>query len=392
MDKQDNIMLVSDIMLDFAASTGLTEAERAPRRYLWTDAFAVCNFLQLYRRSQDESWLALARQLVDQVHHVLGRHRVDAGESGWLSGLDEQEGELHPTLGGLRIGKPLREREPDEPSDERLEWERDGQYYHYLTKWMHALSCMTRVSGDVTYLRWGMELARTAHRAFRYAATPEGAPALQWKMSIDLKRPQVRSAGLHDPLDGLVTYSELRSLAGDFAVDGLPDLGEEIGELAAMCRGKSLATDDPLGIGGLLCDANWMELLVIKGDFQHPRLFRQVLDDSLASLESAGDGFLELPARYRLAFRELGLSIGLRGVANLARLAVEFQEDHDPDLLFELTPRIEALTPYLAMVPKIERFWRGERDKGTEHWKEHRDINMVMLATSLAPEEFLQAG
>lgn len=392
MDREDNIMLVSDIMLDFAGSTGLTEPDRAPRRYLWTDAFAVCNFLELYRRSQDETWLKLARQLVDQVHHILGRHRDDAEASGWLSGLDEQEGELHPTIGGLRIGKRLPERAPDEPADERLEWERDGQYYHYLTKWMHALSCMTRVAGDVTYLRWGMELARTAHRAFRYAATPEGSPALQWKMSIDLKRPQVRSAGLHDPLDGLVTYSELRSLAGDFAVDGLPDLGEEIGELAAMCRGKSLATDDPLGIGGLLCDANWMELLVIKGDFQHLRLFRQVLDDSLASLESAGEGFLELPARYRLAFRELGLSIGLRGVANLARLVVEFQEDHDPDLLFELTPRIEALTPHLAMVRKIERFWRAERDKGTEHWKEHRDINMVMLATSLAPEEFLQAG
>jgi hypothetical protein len=392
MHKEDNTMLVSDVMLDFAMSTGLADPDRSPRRYLWTDAFAVCNFVELYRRSQDQSWLELARQLVDQVHGVLGRHRGDGEKSGWLSGMDEQEGELHPTIGGLRIGKPLAERLPDEPMDERLEWDRDGQYYHYLTKWMHALSCMARVTGDVTYLRWAMELARTAHRAFRYAATPDGLPALHWKMSVDLKRPLVRSAGLHDPLDGLVACSEMRSLAGDFAVDGLPDLGEEMGELASMCRGKSLATDDPLGIGGLLCDANWMELLVIKGDFQHLRLFRQVLDDALASLEGAGDAFLELPARYRLAFRELGLSIGLRGAANLARLAVEFQEDHDPDLLFELAPRIEALTRHLALAPRIERFWRGERDKGSEHWKEHRDINMVMLATSLAPGEFLQAG
>ena len=39
---------VEQIMAQFAAETGLTGA-CAPRRYLWTDAFAVCNFLELYR-------------------------------------------------------------------------------------------------------------------------------------------------------------------------------------------------------------------------------------------------------------------------------------------------------------------------------------------------------
>jgi hypothetical protein len=42
-------------------------------------------------------------------------------------------------VGGLRIGKPLKERGANEPIDESLEWDRDGQYFHYLTKWMHAL-------------------------------------------------------------------------------------------------------------------------------------------------------------------------------------------------------------------------------------------------------------
>jgi len=31
-------------------------------------------------------------------------------------------------------GKALNERGADEPVDEHLEWNRDGQYFHYLTR------------------------------------------------------------------------------------------------------------------------------------------------------------------------------------------------------------------------------------------------------------------
>jgi hypothetical protein len=31
-------------MTEFADQTGLSQAGTVPRRYLWTDAFAVCNF------------------------------------------------------------------------------------------------------------------------------------------------------------------------------------------------------------------------------------------------------------------------------------------------------------------------------------------------------------
>lgn len=46
----------------------------------------------------------------------------------------KKEGKRHPTMGGLRIGKTLAERGPSEVFDENREWDRDGQYYHYLTK------------------------------------------------------------------------------------------------------------------------------------------------------------------------------------------------------------------------------------------------------------------
>ena len=47
-------------------------------RNLWTDAFAVCNFLGLHRATGEALHLARARALVDVVHEGLGRHRLDA--------------------------------------------------------------------------------------------------------------------------------------------------------------------------------------------------------------------------------------------------------------------------------------------------------------------------
>ncbi|RZB37123.1 MAG: hypothetical protein SRB2_01627 [Desulfobacteraceae bacterium Eth-SRB2] len=144
MKQQANISIVEEIMTEFSDSTGLSTLGKSPRRYLWTDAFAVCNFLELYQRTGDESWQNLALRLVDQVHYILGRHREDDPRTGRISGYTEEQGRKHPTIGGLRIGKKMNERKPDEPYDDHLEWDRDGQYYHYLTKWMHALNRVSR--------------------------------------------------------------------------------------------------------------------------------------------------------------------------------------------------------------------------------------------------------
>ena len=135
-----------ELMAGFAERTGLS-SERPQQRFLWTDAFAVCNFLGLSRMTGEMRYTELALRLVDLVHHTLGRHRGDDSRTGWISGLSEREGEGHPTRGGVRIGKGLPERRPDQTFDERLEWDRDGQYFHYLTKWMHALDQLTRSTG-----------------------------------------------------------------------------------------------------------------------------------------------------------------------------------------------------------------------------------------------------
>jgi hypothetical protein len=376
-------------MLEFADLTGLASPREAPRRYLWTDAFAVCNFLELYRKTGDGYYQELALRLVDQVHHVLGRYRDDDPRTGWLSGLDEQEGALHPTRGGLRIGKDMNERGPDEPYDEQGEWDRDGQYYHYLTKWMHALDRSSRVTGDPTYGRWAIELAKTAHARFTYATSPGRAKRMYWKMSIDLSYPLVPSMGHHDPLDGFVTYLRLQAAAAKAAgkFTGL-DLSAEIADMAALCGGKRWETDDPLGIGELLSTAYKLGQLVLIEGLEQAGLLDDLLGSSLVSLQSAASrDFLRLPAQYRLAFRELGLSIGLHALEKLAGLIQ--QTSRDFSMKQRLLLRADHLMQYLPLRESIETYWRSPANRQGREWMAHREINMVMLATSLAPEGYL---
>jgi hypothetical protein len=381
---------VREIMMEFARDTGLSPASSAPRRYLWTDAFAVCNFLGLYQETGGEEFKDLALQLVDQVHQTLGRHRKDDPRTGWISGLDEEQGRKHPIQGGLRIGKELNERGLRDPFDERLEWDQDGQYYHYLTKWMHALNRVSRITGDLKYNTWAVELAKKVHARFVYTSSYGGPKHMYWKMSIDLSRPLVPSMGQHDPLDGFVTYNELQATAAkDSEKSTGRDLRAEISDMASICEGKSWATDDPLGIGGLLFDGCRVAQLIVSRNLEQAGLLETLLESSLIGLDSfVKENSLKLPAGYRLAFRELGLSIGLRAVEKIQEL-IEQESGflRKKDSLHSL---LKNLGRYAGLREIIEKFWLEGTNREAGSWIAHHDINRVMLATSLTPDGFLE--
>jgi len=374
------VVEASDLMRRFAERTGL-DSDRPPRRYLWTDAFAVCNYLALWQTTREAQYRGLALRLVDQVHAVLGRHRADDPRSGWISGLSDREGELHPTLGGLRIGKKLAERPRGAPLDEQLEWDRDGQYFHYLTRWMHALDQVARWTGEGRFNTWARELAEVAHRAFTRASP--GGRGIVWKMSIDLSRPLVPSMGQHDPLDGLVTCLQLRATAASLRAPPEPRLDEALADFAKLVEGGHLATADPLGLGGVLLDAGRVAQLMGQGALAQADLLEALLASALAGLshyEREHDP--GRPASRRLAFRELGLATG---IAALGVIEKEIEGRRVPGGA-RLRARLEALTPYLALGAGIGSFWRDPARRGTRSWAEHGDINDVMLASCLVPE------
>jgi len=362
-----------ELMTRFADRTGLVSG-RPSVRYLWTDAFAVGSFLGLAAATGDGRYLELACRLVDRVHHVLGRHRGDDGRTGWLSGLDGDAAEVHPTRGGLRIGKPLPERAAGAPVDERGEWDRDGQYFHYLTKWMTALDHVARATRQAVFNRWARELADVAHRAFTHVL-PSGERRMYWKCSIDLSRPQVASMGRHDPLDGLVTCRELEATTAALDAPPEPPLDAAAADFGAMVDPRRLATTDALALGGLLVDAYRITTLVAQGRWDGGEaLAAAVLDAAQVGLHGWGGRDLHLPVDARLAFRELGLAIGLAGLERMPPAAAR------------------PLAPYAALRGEIEAFWLRPGHRETRTWHDHRDINDVMLATSLVPEGFLGTG
>jgi hypothetical protein len=385
-----------ELMTGFAERTGLS-SDRPQRRYLWTDAFAVCNFLGLSRATGEKRYTELALHLVDLVHHALGRHRADDSRTGWISGLGEREGEEHPTRGGLRIGKGFPERKPDQAFDERLEWDRDGQYFHYLTKWMHALDQLTRSTGNPQFNVWAQELAEAAHHAFTYLPSAGGPRRMYWKMSIDLKRPLVSSMGQHDPLDAYISYIQLHSTAAEFLrAEAGQKLNNEIRQAKAMIAADDLGTADPLGIGGLLMDAYRLEQLLRQGSTADLHLLETMLEAALAGLQYyAASGELQLPAEHRLAFRELGLAIGLQAARLMGKAANRDPiQPHITDgvrlRLHELVRlRLRELMRYAPLGERIESFWRDPEHRQSLTWSEHRDINEVMLAASLVPEGLL---
>jgi len=377
-------------MSDFAERTGLT-SEEDQDRYLWTDAFAVCNFQGLARVTGNENFSAIALKLIEKVHNTLGRHRDDDPREGWISGLGDRKGKLNPTAGGLRIGKKLPERGAGEPLNRHIEWERDGQYFHYLTKWIHALDITARQTGNTRYLGWACELAHAAGNSFIYI-NKSGDLRMYWKMSVDLSRPQVESMGHHDPLDGYVTSEQLRATSGTFSEKrgnttpgSCDDMDEQAHVYYGMLRGKSLETVDPLGTGGLLMDATRLAQLIAMDKSENQEMLHEILTASAAGLASwdASDAMNNPPTR-RLPFRELGLAIGLRGASWVA-------EELLPSLAAGGGGRtgMQRVKRYIPMAEEIISVWLDRENQAATTWTEHRNINSVMLATALEPSGFL---
>jgi hypothetical protein len=356
-------------MSAFASRTGLCPASENQQRYLWTDAFAVCNFLELFKRTGDDVHRRCATDLIDQVHHVLGRYRGDDDRQGWISGLDEQAGQRNPTKKGLRIGKPLRERRLGEPIDERLEWDRDGQYFHYLTKWMHALCRAASVTGVAAYIEQALELAEAAFNGFVQRSASGDVVGIYWKMSTDLSRPLTFAMGLHDALDGFITFREVQHASSKMRLKtAVMDLTSAIGTLSKLCCNRDWVTNDPLGIGGLLFDARRLSLLI--DGHADQELLEQLIDATEKGLHAfLASRSLMHAASQRLAFRELRLAIGLKAVPMIV--------DH----------RDRASGQHRSLADRIVNAWLARSPD--ELWQAHRDINEVMLATALTPQTFL---
>lgn len=143
-------------------------------RYLWTDAFGVCNYITLAAETGQEAYLDQAGALIDSVHNTLGRERSGGRRLGGAT-------DACPTRGGLRIGKVHPEGHRDG----------DGQYFHYLTKWAFALNRMSLARHDAKYNAQAVELIKAVHPRFVYDRASR-RPRMHWKARAIGHRPFIQ--------------------------------------------------------------------------------------------------------------------------------------------------------------------------------------------------------
>ncbi|RSH88939.1 hypothetical protein EHS25_002601 [Saitozyma podzolica] len=295
-------------------------------RYLWTDAFGVVNFLTLYRETGEERYLDCARSLVTTVHDALGRTRDGRSR---LPRATEAE----PLAGGLRIGKT-----------EEHGRDGDGQYHHYLTLWMFALNRMTLATGDPTFNNSAISLARAIHPNF-FVNRDTSSPRMVWKISMDMSRVLVHSEGNLDPIDGYVVFKTLAAASGK--ADTLKDEIEDYAKVMQR-KGEHFASEDMLDLGMSSWTSHWLRGKEEWATVLAKRCTRQLK-------EMFQSGYNDMPARYRLAFREYGACLGiqclepdeylLRKKDEVVAFWEKYRETHDDLRPITEVMRVAALIP-----------------------------------------------
>lgn len=166
------------------------------------------------------------------------------------------------------------------------------------------------------------------------------------------------------------------------------ELMQKFAKDTGIVRHLPLASGDPLGIGGLLFDAHRIAGLTIRGIPFYPGVLGSVASAALRGPALfARSQCLDLPAEYRLAFRELGLSAGLAAVSDLRAMVSENIPLSGE--VGDLLATVDAPRKFFPLRSRIESFWMTDWNRASAPWSGHRDINTVMLATSISPQGFL---
>jgi hypothetical protein len=256
-----------------------------------------------------------------------------------------------------------------------------------------AMFDATRLASSIVICLASMasvELGEAAFKGFARRSRSDEIASVYWKMSTDLSRPLVAATGLHDALDGFISFREAQNAVKTLANIELAPLSAAIESLSLLCRYGNWTTDDPLGLGGLLFDACRLCRLPDAG-LNDVGLVDQLMDACRNGLTSLLAGRqLSWPAAHRLAFRELGLATGLKALPIIADAVVKDRSRFGSRPA--LGRALDFLLPYESLSEKITGFWMPHTQHRDANWLAHQNINEVMLATALIPDTFLSVG
>ena len=268
------------------------------RRYLWTDAFGVLNFVAM---GQPEA----AERLVRAVHETLGNPRSDEFP------MMKKNGKYV----GLRIGKTNARKQSD------LGMDFDGMYWHYLDKWFYAVARLSLLTEDPELLQETIDRALTVFPAFARYNRNGRLEHIRWKLNVDTSpigsdTPRGPSS---DSVGAFIAFAVLRDAALKLQLpkyDALDTVVQDCRSLANAYLHQLPVTGDPLGWGLSLWESQWLQANA--ADLWRSRLLpyhRDVL----------------LQDSYNLHFRLYGAALGaiLTGTPEVRDLATTAILDHD---------------------------------------------------------------
>ena len=396
------------------------EAAEAPggqRRYLWTDAFAVLNLVTDAARCGDEgdeggraAALDAALALVETTTRTLGSPRapdLPMAPSEYppftldpvVPQTPHRANGRKPRWRGLRIGKRLAAKSSDPGMA------LDGQYFHYVDKWLVALARLASElpEDDPRRVRVATEavhVVKDVHPHFierepfsngpsidAFSAdrdarqeTRVGAPiGVRWKINADASPvvglPRARPSS--DAVSGSIAYG-LVDRAARAAGVRVP-IEHERGEMRRIARALSPGVSlDALGWGLQAWEAQWLARddadADAEADGRWAEFARDVRSRRAFDRVVAGD-----PARTGLPFRAYGAYLGARvsGVDDIGDAAAGLARD---------AARRE-LRKALAEDPFDDASKTGE--SGASPFSDDLTaINRVMLASALDPLAF----
>lgn len=220
----------------------------------------------------------------------------------------------------------------------------DGQYFHYIDKWLFALS-------RTNHIEDGLRIAKSIFPYF-FSKTDCSSGGIRWKLSIDASPPNALTHTYgpnDDTLNALIVYTMLESQRqrNDACMPHL-SLQDEIDILQESLRHyHPRVTDDPLGWG--------LEAIFDQFVEGHPRTYqlRLLAPDALS------------PSHISLPFRLYGALIGAT-VSNERLISDQ-----------ELQKVKEFCVKY--------QFREMEKSEcsGGKHREDFAEINRVMLAIAL---------
>jgi hypothetical protein len=315
-------------------------ADGTQRRYLWTDAFGVLAYLSLAEHSQSTEiesaqFRQAAHTLIDTVHKCLGKPRSNQAVDRMTPDTTTPTGYV-----GLRIGKT-----ETRPTTDYYGMHYDGQYWHYIDKWLFALCRAGRMKD-------GIRIAKSVFPYFfdvgsQGDGTVDGG--MRWKLSVDATPPPF--SGLphshvganDDTLVALIVFSMLEHYrVSSLPIDDDLHLTKEIQMLQQSLQNyQPRVTTDPLGWG--------MEVLYDQFVDGRPRRQRLVAVQDTALYTS----HLTLP------FRLYGALMGAQILT------------------------VESVLPQSKVDALLQLSLEHEANAQRQGHEEHSSINRVMLAMCL---------